>query len=84
MDVSKLRFHGVNVLVTLIALTIGAGTMRANNTLLNSTPTVTGSVTCSPSAGPGLSGATVTVKPATALTGTATITVTFVQPTGSS
>jgi uncharacterized protein (TIGR03437 family) len=82
MDVSKLRFHGVNVLVTLIALTIGAGTMRANNTLLNSTPTVTGSVTCSPSAGPGLSGATVTVKPATALTGTATITVTFVQPTG--
>ena len=80
MDVSKLRIHGVNALVTLIALTIGAGTMRAN-TLLNSSPVVSGTVTCATLTGPG-SAQTITVKPASALSGTSAVTVTFVAVTG--
>lgn len=83
MDVSKLRIHGVNALVTMtaVALTIGAGTMRANNTLLNSTPTVSAGVTCATLTGPGTA-QTITVKPALALTGTTTTTVTFVPVAG--
>src|SRR5579872_6060096 len=82
MDVSKSKIHGVKALVTLtlFALTIGAGSMRAN-TLLNANPTVTGSVTCSTLTGLGAP-ATVGVKTASALTGTAQVTVTFVPVAG--
>ena len=84
MDVSKLRIHGVNALVTLIALTIGAGTMRANTSLLSASPTattaLTAAVTCATLTGP--VGSTITVHAFPAPTGTNTVTVSFVQPTG--
>jgi uncharacterized protein (TIGR03437 family) len=83
MGFSKFKFHGAGVLVTLTALTVGAGTMRAtNNTLLAASPTITGSVTCSTLTGLGNNPATVSVKTAAALTTTAVVTVTPVAVAG--
>ncbi len=76
MDLSVSGFHRARALVALLALTAGAGALHAANQL---TATVSGPVTCSLATGPGTA-ATITIKASPALTGSATITVTFNTP----
>ncbi len=76
MDSQVLRFRGARFYAALLPLIFGAGTLQATNIV---TATATVSVSCSTNAGPGTAG-TITVKPATALTGTHTIVVTFTAP----
>jgi uncharacterized protein (TIGR03437 family) len=76
MDLSVSGFHRARALVALLALTAGASALQAANLL---TATVSGPVTCSLATGPG-SPATITIKASPALTGSATITVTFNAP----
>ena len=76
MDVLNLRARCTRALITLLALTAGASTIKATN-LLNVTASVT--VTCNTATGPGAA-QNIVVKPATALTGSNTIAVSFVSP----
>ncbi len=76
MDSSVSKKLSALALGGLLALTFGAGTMRANNTLL-AAPVVSGAISCHTLTGVGAA-QTITVKPTTALTGSgAQITVTF-------
>jgi len=75
MDLSVSKKLSALALGGLLALTFGAGTMRANNTLL-AAPVVSGAITCHTLSGVGTA-QTITVKPTTALTGSGAITVTF-------
>lgn len=77
MDVLNLRARCTRALVTLLALTAGAGTIKATN-LLTATASVT--VTCNTATGPGPA-QNIVVKPATTLTGSNTIVVSF-SPAG--
>jgi hypothetical protein len=68
MDLSVMKTKGSKTLFALLALTSGAGTMQAAN-LLQATA---GAVSCNQLTGVATPG-TITVKPATALTGSATL-----------
>ncbi len=76
MDLSVLRSHGARAFVALLALTLGAGAMQAANLL---TATASVAVTCNTATGPGTA-ANIVVKPATSLTGSNTIVVSFTAP----
>jgi uncharacterized protein (TIGR03437 family) len=73
MDLSVSKKLSALALGGLLALTFGAGTMRAN---VLAAPVVSGAVTCHTLTGVGAA-QTITVKPTNALSGAATITVTF-------
>jgi uncharacterized protein (TIGR03437 family) len=75
MDSSVSKKLSALALGGLLALTFGAGTMRASNTLL-AAPVVSGGISCHTLTGVGAA-QTITVKPTTALTGSGAITVTF-------
>ncbi len=77
MDVLNLRARCTRALVTLLALTAGVGTIKATD-LLTATASVT--VTCNTATGPGPA-QNIVVKPATTLTGSNTIVVSF-SPAG--
>src|SRR5581483_12207113 len=76
MDFSLIKAHGCKAFVAMLGLTLCAGTMRATNLLTATSPV---SVSCSTATGPGTA-ASITVKPATALTGSNTIAVTVTAP----
>ncbi len=77
MDLSTFKLHGAKTVVALIALTIGAGVMQANNLL---TATVSAGLTCSTTAGPG-SSVNILVKPVTTPV-SGTIVVTYANLAG--
>lgn len=72
------RYYRSKFCYSLLTLAASLGTMQATNLLTVTTPVT---LTCSTATGPGTV-ATVNVKPATALTGSATIAVTFGSATG--
>lgn len=76
MDLSAFKIHGCKALMTVLALTVAAGAAHAN--VLTATPS-TQTMTCNTATGPG-NPTTVIVKPATPLTGAATVVVTFSAP----
>ncbi len=76
MDLLLSRKRSAHAIAGLLALTACAGSMRASNLM---TATVSGPVTCSVVTGPGTA-ATITIKASPALSGTATLAVTFNTP----
>ncbi len=78
MDFSRLRRYAASLFPVLIALTAGSGTLHATNLLTASSTSV--ALTCSTVAGPGT--ASLTIKPATALTGSNTLAVSVGSLTG--
>lgn len=75
MRISAIRIPS-GKFAALLALTLGAGALQANNLLTVTSPVA---VTCNPATGPGAA-ASIVVQPVTALTGNSTIAVTVVQP----
>lgn len=78
MDLLASRIRSGGTFGALLALTIGAGSLQATNLLTATSPVA---LTCNTATGPGTA-ATIVVKPVTALTGSATIVVTFTAPGG--
>src|ERR1700679_2624526 len=82
MDLSVLQKRRALALGGLLALTFGAGTMQATNSLI-AVSALSGAVTCNVASGPG-AGQTFAVTPAVAMSGaTETITILPVLPANS-
>ncbi len=79
MDSSVLRRHGSTLLALMVALTVGSSALKATGNLLTATASAT-TLTCNTATG--TTPATIVVKPVTALTGSATIAVTYAAVSG--
>ena len=79
MDSSVLRRHGSTLLALMVALTVGSGALKATGNLLSATASAT-TLTCNTQTG--TTPATIVIKPVTAITGSASIAVTYASVTG--
>jgi len=79
MDSSVLRRHGSTLFALMVALTVGSSALKATGNLLSATASAT-TLTCNTQTG--TTPATIVIKPVTALTGSATIAVTYASVNG--